>query len=305
MFLFILGLIVLVVGFVLTTIPQRKPTGRLVAGIGVVISFAGILLGTFRVVDAGEVGVVKFLGEYSKDALVEGPHFFVNPFASVTTVNIRTQNFTMGQAGESGGETAADSEHDPIRVLTSDGLEVAIDLTILYKIDPNKAPTLLREIGPEYRNTFVRPITRTAIRDNAVYYDAVSLYSTKRDTFQVRILNAIEKAFASRGLILEELLIRQIELPQSVKASIEAKINAEQEAQKMEFVLQKEKQEAERKRVEAQGRADAQRILGQTLTDRQLQYEQIAAQKALAESPNSKIIILGGGARGANIMVQP
>ena len=112
--------------------------------------------------------------------------------------------------------------------------------------------------------------------------------------FQQRIFKTIEADFKSRGLILEQLLIRNINLPTSVKASIESKINAEQDAQKMTFVLQKEKQEAERKRVEAQGIADYQRIISTGLSDKQLQYEQIKAQKELAASPNSKMIFMNG-----------
>src|SRR5205085_7753341 len=139
-----------------------------------------------------------------------------------------------------------------------------------------------------------RPISRTKIRDNAVYYDAVSLYSTKRDEFQARITKAIEDEFHKRGLLLENILVRNISLPTSVKNAIESKINAEQEAQKMQFVLQKEKQEAERKRVEAQGIADYHKIISTGLNEKQLQYETIKMQKELSNSPNSKIIILGG-----------
>jgi regulator of protease activity HflC (stomatin/prohibitin superfamily) len=131
------------------------------------------------------------------------------------------------------------------------------------------------------------------IRDNAVYYDAVSLYSTKRDEFQHRIFNSIESDFKKRGLLLEQLLLRNITLPQSVRTSIEQKISAEQDAQKMQFVLQKERQEAERKRVEAQGIADYQKIISESLTDRQLQYESIKAQLEVAKSPNAKVIIMG------------
>ena len=141
----------------------------------------------------------------------------------------------------------------------------------------------------------MRPITRTRIRDNAVYYDAVALYSTKRNEFQQRIFKSIEDDFRKRGLVLEQLLIRNINLPTSVKASIESKINAEQDAQKMTFVLQKEKQEAERKRVEAQGIADYQRIINTGLTDQQLQYEQIKAMKEIALSQNAKIVVMGKG----------
>ena len=160
---------------------------------------------------------------------------------------------------------------------------------------PESAPNLFKQTGLDYKDKIVRPISRTKIRDNAVYYDAVSLYSTKRDEFQARIYKAIEDDFAKRGLLLENLLIRNIALPASVKNAIESKINAEQDAQKMQFVLQKERQEADRKRVEAQGIADYQRIISESLTDKQLQYEQIKTMKELAASSNAKIIVMGKG----------
>jgi regulator of protease activity HflC (stomatin/prohibitin superfamily) len=158
---------------------------------------------------------------------------------------------------------------------------------------PSEAPRIYKELGVDYINTIVRPVSRTKIRDNAVYYDAVALYSTKRDEFQDRIFKSIAADFKKRGLILEQLLVRNINLPNSVKQTIESKINAEQEAQKMQFVLQKEKQEAERKRVEAQGIADYQKIISAELSDKQLQYEMIKAQKEIATSTNTKIIIMG------------
>ena len=146
----------------------------------------------------------------------------------------------------------------------------------------------------DYEDKIVRPVTRTRIRDNAVYYDAVSLFSSKRDEFQQRIYKTIEKDFNAKEVYyFENLLVRNITLPQSVQQSIEQKINAEQDAQKMQFVLQKEQQEAQRKRIEAQGIADYQTIISQSLTDKQLQYESIKAQLAIAQSPNTKIIIMG------------
>jgi regulator of protease activity HflC (stomatin/prohibitin superfamily) len=190
------------------------------------------------------------------------------------------------------GQKASD---DAIRALTADGLEVIIDLTVLYRVLPADAPNIVREIGLNYTDKVVRPLTRTKIRDNAVYYEAVSLYSSKRDEFQARIFKSIETDFKNRGLVLEQLLVRNITLPQMVKTAIEQKITAEQDAQKMQFVLQKEKQEAERKRVEAQGISDYQRIINESLTDRQLQYEQIKAMKDLAASGNAKIVIMGKG----------
>jgi regulator of protease activity HflC (stomatin/prohibitin superfamily) len=190
---------------------------------------------------------------------------------------------------------------DAIRVLASDGLEVTIDLTVLYRVIANDAPRLLKETGEDFRDKIVRPITRTKIRDNAVYYQAVDLFSTRRDEFQQRIYKSIEDDFKKRGLLLEQLLVRNITLPNSVKASIESKINAEQDAKKMEFVLLKEKQEAERKRVEAQGIADYQKIINTGLTEQQLQYEQIKALKELSLSSNAKVIVMGKG--GAPIII--
>jgi regulator of protease activity HflC (stomatin/prohibitin superfamily) len=187
------------------------------------------------------------------------------------------------------------SGDDAIKVLTSDGLEVTIDLTVLYRVVQADAPRLLQETGFDYIDKVVRPLSRTKIRDNAVYYQAIELYSTKRDEFQDRIYKGIEADFKKRGLLLEQLLVRNITLPASVKATIEQKINAEQDAQKMQFVLQKEKQEAERKRVEAQGIADYQRIISESLSEKQLQYENIQAMKALALSQNAKIIMMGKG----------
>jgi len=148
----------------------------------------------------------------------------------------------------------------------------------------------------------VRPVTRTAIRDNAVSYAAVDLYSTKRQEFQYKINKTISDNFAKNGLEVQQVLIRNVTLPATVRASIESKIQAEQDAQKMQFVLQKERQEADRKRVEAQGIADYQKILSTGLSDKQLQYETIKAQKEIALSPNTKVIIIGGG-RGNPIML--
>lgn len=254
-----------------------------------VLFVLGISTSTVKQIDAGEVGVQSVFGKVSEGTLSSGLNF-VNPLATITVFDAKTQNYTMSAVHDEGDKQGDDA----IRVLTADGLEVVVDLTVLYRILPSKAPTILKEIGPDYKDKVVRPITRTMIRDNAVYYDAVALYSLKRNEFQTRIYKDIESNFKKRGLVLEQLLIRNINLPNSVKQTIESKINAEQDAQKMQFVLLKEKQEAERKRVEAQGIADYQKILSTGLSDKQLQYESIIAQKELAKSPNTKVIILGG-----------
>ena len=290
MFFLIIGVFVLIAGFAINT-PALNASrfSRPLKITGLVLIILGAVTASVRQIDAGRVGVVSLFGNVGDGPLNPGLNF-VNPLADVREFDVQTQNYTMSAKHDEGNKEGDDA----IRVLTADGLEVVIDLTVLYRVVPGDAPRILRQIGPDYTDKIVRPITRTRIRDNAVYYDAVALYSTKRDEFQTRIYKTIEADFKKRGLMLEQLLIRNIDLPNSVKQTIESKINAEQESQKMQFVLTKEKQEAERKRVEAQGIADYQKILSTGLSDKQLQYEQIQAQKALATSPNAKIVIMGG-----------
>ncbi len=289
MLLIILGIIVFFAAASLrkmnTPFPGYRGAVRLV---GLAMIVIGILISSVIQINAGEIGIKSLFGKVQNDVLRSGLHL-VNPVMDVQPLDVRTQNYTMSAVRDEGDK----SGDDAIRVLTSDGLEVIIDLTVLYRIQANDAPQLVRETGYDFRDKIVRPVTRTKIRDNAVYYTAIDLYSTKRDEFQTRIFKTIESNFRLRGLELEQLLIRNITLPNKVKAAIEEKINAEQEAQKMQFVLQKEKQEAERKRVEAQGIADYQRIINIGLTDNQLQYEQIKAMKEIATSPNAKVIIMG------------
>jgi len=289
--LIIIGIILIIVGYSFkdVTNPLFK-FSRIFSITGFVIIFLGIISSTFKQIDAGKVGVKSLYGNVQSDVLESGLHV-INPLLDITVFDIQTQNYTMSAIHNEGAQEGDDA----IRVLSNDGLEVVIDLTVLYRVLPNDAPKILKGIGENYNDKIVRPVTRTRIRDNAVYYDAVALYSTKREEFQQRIFKSIEGDFKKRGLVLEQLLIRNINLPASVKTTIESKINAEQDAQKMTFVLQKEKQEAERKRVEAQGIADYQRIISSGLTDKQLQYEQIKAQKEIATSPNTKIIFMGKG----------
>ena len=291
MLLIIIGFIILIVAAIVIknnpALARFKRPGRV---IGFVFIIAGILGSCIVQVNPGEIGIKVLFGKIQNDVLSSGLHF-VNPLLVINKIDVKTQNYTMSGINDEGQK----SGDDAIRVLTSDGLEVTIDLTVLYKVVSSNAPKLLRETGDDYRDKIVRPITRTKIRDNAVYYQAVDLFGNKRDEFQQRIYKSIEEDFNKRGLFLEQLLVRNITLPNSVKASIESKINAEQDAKKMEFVLLKEKQEAERKRVEAQGIADYQRIINTGLTDQQLQYEQIKAMKELALSANAKVIVMGKG----------
>ena len=291
MALIIIGFIIFLIGL---AIARNQDNIRRFAApvriLGAIVILIGIITSCIIQIDAGEVGVKKLFGKVQNDVLGSGLHF-INPLLDVEKMDVKTQNYTMSGVHDE-GQKAGD---DAIRALTADGLEVIIDLTVLYRVLPTDAPRIVRETGLDFTNKVVRPVTRTKIRDNAVYYEAVALYSSKRDEFQARIFKSIEADFKNRGLVLEQLLVRNITLPAMVKTAIEQKITAEQDAQKMQFVLAKERQEAERKRVEAQGISDYQRIISESLTDRQLQYEQIKAMKDLAASGNAKMVIMGKG----------
>ncbi len=293
--LILIGIIVLIVAFVAAVnIPSLHPNKSKIKVAAIFIFLILLCAASIKQVEPGTVGVQKLFGKVSNTTLQSGLNI-INPLVKVVMFDIKTENYTMSGVRDEGAQQGDDA----IRVLSADGLEVIVDLTVLYKVIPSEAPRILKEVGTDYRNVIVRPICRTGIRNNAVYYDAVSLFSSKRDEFQDRIFKAIESNFRERGLTLEQLLVRNITLPESVKAAIESKINAEQEAQKMTFVLQRERQEAERKRVEAQGIADYQKILNTGLSDKLLQYEMI---KAISTSPNSKLIVMTNG-KGLPIMV--
>ncbi len=291
MALIIFGLILVLASIALHK--QREDLHKVSNGLrfaGLALAVLGFFTSCIKQIDAGHIGVKSLFGKVDNGILTSGLNI-VNPLVEVKEVDTRTQNYTMSgvhDEGDKGGD-------DAIRVLTADGLEVIIDLTVLFRVIPTEAPNIVKETGLDFRDKIVRPLTRTKIRDNAVYFTAVDLYSTKRDQFQSRIVKSIEDDFKKRGLVLEQLLVRNITLPATVKSSIEEKIKAEQDAQKMEFVLQKEKQEAERKRVEARGISDYQQIISAGLGDKQLQYEQIQVMKGLITSPNAKVIIMGGG----------
>ena len=287
-----IAIIIGVIAFLLSYfIPEDNPQSRNLKPIlrigAVVVLLIGVLMASFRVIEPGRVGVQVLFGSVQERILASGLNM-VNPLVDVEDFNVKTQNYTMSairQEGERQGD-------DAIRVLTADGLEVIIDLTILYSVRPAAAPQILSTIGRDYRDIIVRPVSRTEIRNNAVYFDAVNLYSKQRDQFQDLIFSSIDSVFQRRGLQLEKILIRNITLPEKVKQAIEEKITAEQAAQKMKFVLQKEEQEADRKRIEAAGIADYQQKINETLTQKLLEYEMIKSQREIAVSPNTKVIIM-------------
>ena len=204
MSIILIGIVILIIGFVAAKADAPLRAYRsLIKTAGIIVILIGLSLACVVQVEPGQVGVQKLFGKVNNNILESGLNI-INPLVKVVMFDIKTENYTMSGVTDEGSKTGDDA----IRVLSADGLEVIVDLTVLYKVVPSEAPRILKEVGTDYRNVLVRPICRTKIRDNAVYYDAVSLYSTKRDEFQSRIFSTIESNFKERGLLLEQLLVR-------------------------------------------------------------------------------------------------
>lgn len=251
--------------------------------------FIAVILSCVAQVGAGEVGVQVLFGSVQDGVLKSGLNI-VNPLVTVESMDIRTQAYTMSSVTDEGQQKGDDA----ISTLSSDGLTLKLDLTVWYRLNEGDAPQVYRTIGTDYVEKIVRPAVRTAIRDVSVGYSATDIYSIKREDFVREVTKNLESAFNGRGVILERVLLRNVELPEKVRAAIDEKIASEQRAQQMVYVLQKEKQEAERKRVEAQGIADYNRIVSQSITDQVLQLKGIEATLELGKSNNSKMVIMNG-----------
>lgn len=214
----------------------------------------GIVFSAIRIVPAGYVGVVDFFGQVSPRALSSGINF-VNPLAKVISLSIRTQE-----------------DKETMEVPSKEGLNVALDLSVLYKLDPAKAVEVYKTIGSGYQEVILIPQYRAAARGVTVSHEAKALYTSERELLTQGIDDSLKNLIANRGVIIERVLLRAITLPTVVSGAIEQKLKAEQDAEKMKFILQKEQLEAERKRVEAGGIRDAQTIINQSLTAQYLHY---------------------------------
>ncbi len=280
--LFIIGIILMIIGKKITPEFNRKNGHIIVIVIGIIM----VLVSSIRIVGPGEVGVQILFGKVLNNILYSGMHI-VPPVIDIKTMSVRTEAYTMsGKQNE--GQIKGD---DAISVLTSDGLQIKMDVTVWYHLDPVKAAEVYRTIGPNYVEKIVRPAVRTAIRDAAVHFSATDIYSNKRKEVVDMISSSLEKDLGVRGIVFEKMLLRNVILPTRIQQAIDEKIAAEQEAQKMEYVLQKEKKEAERKKIEAEGIAKAQKIIANSLTEKYLSWYYIQTMKELVNSPNNTVII--------------
>ncbi len=246
-----------------------------------------VLLACVRIVPPGHVGVAITLGYVHEHPLNPGVNF-VSPLTGIQLMDIRTQEYTMSKTELEGVKKGDDA----IEVLSSDGLSLKLDVTVWFRILGTEAPKIYRTIGVDYVDKIVRPAIRTAFRDGAVRISGVEIYSEKREEYVQVVSKLIEAQVQDRGILLEKVLLRRVELPDSVKEAIEHKLQAEQDAQRMVFVLQKEKLEAERKEVEAKGIAAAQRIVAKDLTQQYLTWLWMTKIEAFGTGPNNAILIL-------------
>ena len=247
----------------------------LLLGVGVIIAFSST-----SCIGTGHVGVVTMFGRVTGRTLSEGIHI-VNPAANVTEMSIKTQEIK---------ERAS--------VPSKEGLIMGLEASILYHLDPAQAATVYQQMGPTFADVLLVPTFRSAIRAITAGNTAASLYSDGREGIALQILEDVRRQVAPRGIIVENVLLRDLQLPESLKHAIEAKQQAQQEAQRMEFVLQREKQEAERKRVEAAGIKDFQDIVSQGISEKLLEWKGIEATMELVKSQNSKVIIVGNAKNG-------
>jgi regulator of protease activity HflC (stomatin/prohibitin superfamily) len=252
-----------------------------VAGFLVVI----FLFSAVTRVDSGAVGVLTLFGRVTGEVLPEGIHL-INPLKTNHELSVRTQEMK---------ETAS--------VPSSEGLVMNLDTSLIYHLDPDKAADVYQKIGPNYVEVLIEPNLRSAIREATASHSANALYSGEREMVAKQIVAQLTNLLGQRGILVESILLRDIQLPNTLKASIESKQQAEQEALAMNFRLQKEKQEAERKRIEAAGIRDFQQIVAQGISSQLLEWKGIEATENLAKSPNAKVVVIGSGKNGLPLIL--
>ena len=261
--------------------PLFRLVGLAIAAFLIVI----LLFSSITKVASGHVGVLTLFGRVTGEILPEGIHL-INPFKSSTEMSIRTQEIK---------ESAS--------VPSAEGLVMNLDTSLIYHLDPAKAAEVYQKIGPNYLIVFIEPNLRAAIREATASHTANALYSGERELVAKQIRDQLTALLGQRGILVEAILLRDIQLPLTLKTSIETKQQAEQEALAMNFRLQKEKQEAERKRIEAAGIRDFQQIVAQGICAQLLEWKGIEATENLAKSPNSKIVVIGNSKNGLPLIL--
>jgi regulator of protease activity HflC (stomatin/prohibitin superfamily) len=264
------------------SVPGRSLLRLVIVAVVLIVLLAG---NPIKVIPAGHVGVKDFFGSVSPNVLPPGVRF-VFPFTRVVKMSIKTQEVK---------ETA--------EVPSKEGLIMDLEGSLLFRLDPEKAANLYKTVGQDYQEIAVHPQIRSAIREITASYEAKVLYSAERERIAKETLELFRKLAGDRGIVAEAVLLRKIGLPAIVANAIQEKLRREQEAEQMKFVLQKEQQEAERKRIEAQGIADFQKIVAAGISPQLLEWKGIEATEKLAMSQNSKVVVIGSGKNGLPLIL--
>lgn len=285
---FIFGIIAAVLFFFVSR--NIKKTGRFQeATMTMLISVAAAIFAiaqVFTVIPAGTVGVVDFLGMVSDKTLSPGVNI-VNPMAKVIKYSFKTQELK-----------------ETMTIPSKEGLSVSLELSLQYRLDPEKANEVYKSIeGGDYLNVILVPQFRSVTRGVTAKYEAKALYTASRKQLEDEIVTELQHLVSDRGIIIEKAPLRQVALPARLTQSIEEKLQAEQESQRMSFVLQKESQEADRKRIEAKGIADFQTIVSDGINANLLKWKGIEATEKLANSANTKIVVIGSGKDGLPLIL--
>lgn len=240
----------------------------------------------FTQIPAGHVGVVDFFGIVGTTTLPPGINP-VNPLARVHKFSTQTR------------------EHKEVmQVLSREGLTIGLEISVLYRLNPDSAARVYQTIaGGDYETIVLIPQFRSISRSVTASFQASALYSTERERLGVAVQEELARIVAQRGVIVETTPLRNVALPSQLTEAIEQKQRADQEAQRMEFILLKERQEADRKRIEAKGIADFQSIVAAGISEQLLRWKGIEATEKIANSPNTKVVIVGSGKDGLPILL--
>ena len=261
--------------------------GKRILQLAILVVVIILLMASTTSIPTGNVGVLTLFGRVTGETLPEGIHL-VNPLKSVQKLSIQTQ-----------------SVKESANVPSNEGLILALDTSLLFRLDKDKAAFVFQTVGDNYAEKIVEPTLRAAIRASTSAHSANALYTNARELVQQQIQDELRAQLAPRGVIVEIVLLRDVQLPAMLKGSIEAKQQAEQDALRMSFILQKEKQEAERKRIEAQGIADFQKIVAAGISTQLLEWKGIEATEKLAASSNAKVVIIGNPKNGLPLVLEP
>jgi len=285
--LFLIAIIAAVVAFFVYTNAKKRmnKSEASFALIGIAVALLIALSQSWTIIPAGHTGVIDFLGNVSDITLKPGVNL-VNPMAKIEKMSIKTQEM-----------------REVMSVPSKEGLSVDLEISLLFKLDSDMANQIYKTVGPNYVDIILVPQFRSVVRGVTARYEAKALYTASREKLAEEILTELDKLVGPRGITVEQAPLRQIQLPSRLTQSIEEKLQAEQESQRMAFILQKEEQEADRKRIEARGIADFQDIVSKGISDQLLKWKGIEATEKLANSPNSKIVVIGSGKDGLPLIL--